>query len=253
VQKQASVDNTIYDRLGERWYTAQDDPVALLRAESKIKTPWILQKIENRFGLKKNLRILDIGCGAGFLSNPLAVAGHEVTGIDLAEDALAIAKKYDTTGRATYLTADALHLPWGESQFDIVTAMDFLEHVDDPFAVVKEAARVLRPGGLFFFHTFNRNFLSHLVIIKLVEWLVKNTPKNMHVHHLFIKPEELRKFCEHCGLAVTEMTGIRPQFSTITWQALKNRSVPLNFRFVLTKSLALSYLGCSQKSEGIRP
>lgn len=247
MEKKTAVDNSIYHNLGTRWYTAQDDPVALLRAETQTKTPWILQKIKNNFGIRSNLQILDVGCGAGFLSNRMSEEEYDVIGIDLAQEALSIAHQYDRTGKTKYISGNALHLPFKDGHFDVVTAMDFLEHVEDPLAVVKEASRVLKPGGLFFFHTFNRNPLSYLMIIKMVEWFVKNTPKNMHVHRLFIKPSELKSFCQSAQMQVVDIIGIRPQLSTITWESLKTGSVPKNFKFALTKSLALSYLGFARK------
>ena len=180
------VDNSIYETYGERWYTAYDDPIALLRAECKAKLPWILERINAK--AKSQQRILDVGCGAGFLSNQLAKAGHDVTGVDLSACSLEVACRHDETARVKYLTADAYALPFADQSFDIVTAMDFLEHVEDPQKAIAEFARVLRPGGIFFFHTFNRNILAWLIIIKLVEVVVKNTPKHMHILLLSMKP-----------------------------------------------------------------
>lgn len=242
----AEIDNTIYENLGERWYEAWDDPVALLRAENHVKTPWILERIQKIFGDSKPT-ILDVGCGAGFLSNELALHGYKVSGVDLSADSLRVAKLYDKTGSVNYETADALHLPYPDQSFDVVTSMDFLEHVENPEAFIKEFARVLKPGGLFFFHTFNRSPLSWFMVIKMVEWLVKNTPKHMHVLHLFIKPSELREYCERAGLTVRDMTGIRPVFSSIPLKSLFSGVVPKSLRFKLTGSLLLSYLGYARK------
>ena len=91
------VNNDIYDAYGDRWYTADDDPVALLRAESKTKTPWIIEKIKEHGYLNAETRVLDVGCGSGFLSNDLARNGLHVTGVDLSEESLKVAKKYDET------------------------------------------------------------------------------------------------------------------------------------------------------------
>ncbi len=236
------INNDIYDKLGDRWYSAQDDPVALLRAESRVKSPWIAERITN-----PKAQILDVGCGAGFLSNDLGKLGFDVTGIDLSEDSLRVAGEHDTSKSVKYITADALQLPFADETFDVVTAMDFLEHIEDQKGFIREVARVLKPGGRFFFHTFNRNAVSKFVIIKLVEWFVANTPKHMHVIDLFMKPEEVEKACASNGMAVVELTGIKPIFSTITLKGLLSRTVPTDFKFELTKSLKLSYLGYAQK------
>ena len=243
------IDNSIYDTLGDRWYTAFDDPVALLRAESKTKVPWVLEKIKSHFANFEKLKLLDVGCGAGFLSNSLATHGLQVTGLDVSADSLAVAKKYDKTQTAEYILGDAYRLPFPEASFDIVTAMDFLEHVDNPQLAIQEISRVLKPGGLFFFHTFNRNWLANIVIIQLVEKLVKNTPKNMHVIDLFITPEELSKMCLNSSMHVQQMTGIRPRFSTLTAKSIWTGVVPEKFSFKLTGSLKLSYMGYATRSK----
>ena len=237
------IDNSIYHSYGERWYTAYDDPIALLRAENKIKVPWILGFLKN----SHHQKVLDVGCGGGFLSNDLALSGFKVTGVDLSLESLKIAELYDKTGTVNYELADAFHLPYDDKSFDVVTAMDFLEHVEDPGRVIKEFSRVLRPGGYFFFHTFNRNILSKLIIIKFVEWFIKNTPKNMHVIELFIKPRELKQYCEEAKMDVTAMTGLRPVLSSIDFQMIKTGVVSPKMRFTLTKSLLLSYLGVAKK------
>lgn len=241
------VNNDIYDTYGDRWYTADDDPVALLRAESKTKTPWILSKISEHGLLNEKTKVLDVGCGAGFLSNDLARAKLQVTGVDLSEESLKVAARHDDTNSVVYLTADAFHLPFPDQSFDVVTAMDFLEHVEDPKGVIKEFSRVLKPDGLFIFHTFNRNPIAYIVIIKLVEWFVKNTPKNMHVLHLFIKPKELSAFCKAAQMNSVEMIGIKPIFSTLSLKSFFTGIVPKTLRFELTQSLMLSYMGMAKK------
>ena len=242
------VNNDIYNLYGDRWYTAFDDPVALLRAESKTKAPWIIEKLRSNQLVNSDTKILDVGCGAGFLSNELVKLDMQVTGVDLSEESLKVAARHDITGRVTYQAADAYHLPFADHSFDVVTAMDFLEHVENPNEVIKEFSRVLKPKGLFIFHTFNRNPLAHLVIIKMVEWLVKNTPKHMHVINLFITPAELTNYCQNNQLIVESMTGIKPVFSSIPIASIFSGIVPKSLRFELTKSLLLSYMGCAIKT-----
>ncbi len=161
----SEINNEFYNLYGDRWYTAKDDPIALLRAETKVKLPWVLKKVAERQFLPSETKILDVGCGAGFLANPLSASGFNVTGVDLSEESLLVARRFDSTKKVEYMVADAYHLPFPDQSFNVVTAMDFLEHVDDPAKVVKEFSRVLKPGGLFVFHTFNRNLVAYLVII----------------------------------------------------------------------------------------
>ena len=241
------INNDIYNLYGDRWYTAFDDPIALLRAESKTKVPWILEKLKQKNLLAVSTQVLDIGCGAGFLSNELSKRGLTVTGVDISEESLGVARRFDETKSVSYKIADAYELPFPDAQFDVVTAMDFLEHVENPAKVIKEFSRVIKPGGIFIFHTFNRNPIAHFVVIKLVEWLVKNTPKNMHIIRLFIKPSELKNYCEQSGLTVDQMTGIKPVFSTIPLGNIFSGIVPSTLKFELTESLMLSYMGSAIK------
>ena len=240
------VNNAIYEALGERWYAADDDPVALLRAESRLRNPWLAARLRERCG--ERARVLDVGCGAGFSSNYLAREGHEVTGIDASPESLAVAARHDETRSVKYQLGDALSLPHDNESFDAVCAMDFLEHVEDPGAVIAECSRVLRPGGVFFFHTFNRNPLAWLVVIKGVEWFVKNTPRDMHVLRLFIRPEELRALCRDRGLDVTELLGSKPVILTSSfWRMLATGAVPRDFRFEFSTSTLLAYTGYAER------
>ena len=237
-----NVNNAFYDQLGERWYTATDDPIALLRAECRARLPWILKTLEPQ------REILDIGCGAGFLSNELARNGHFVTGIDLSADSLRVAASYDTTKNVQYRTMDALHLEFGDGSFDAVCAMDFLEHISDRKQFLLEVARILKPGGLFFFHTFNRNPLASLIVIKGVEWFVKNTPPQMHVSHLFMKPKELREITKQVGLEIRELRGLSPRFlSRAFWNMIITGNVPETFEFTFTNSTLISYSGVAKR------
>ncbi len=240
------VNNDIYLALGEHWYVDQDSPVALLRAESKLGSPWIAARLDEAFGAGP-CRVLDVGCGAGFLSNDMALRGREVTGIDIAADALAVARAHDGSGRVGYVEADALALPFDDGCFDAVCAMDLLEHVEDPERVIAEASRVLAPGGMFFFHTFNRTFLSWLVTIAGVSWFVRNAPEHMHVLRLFLKPEEVRRACTEQGLDEPRLVGVRPRLTRPFWKMLVTGCVAHDFEFKFTRSTHLAYSGVTRK------
>lgn len=236
------VNNELYHAYGERWYTASDDPVALLRAEGRTRNPWVVSEIRSRLETMA-ARVLDVGCGAGFLSNDLARHGCLVTGIDTSQDSLEVAKRHDVTGTVRYGYGDGCRLGFGDAVFDVVCAMDFLEHVEQPERAVSEAARVLREGGLFFFHTFNRNFLSWLVVIKGVEFFVRNTPEGMHRLRYFIRPDELRRMCRSCGLRVAGFHGFMPRLSGAFWRMLATGRVGDDFTFHFTRSTAMGYTG----------
>lgn len=236
------INNAFYDDLGEDWYEGDKHPIALLRAENRARNPWILSRIQKEMG--SPCRILDIGCGAGFLTNALALAGHKVTGIDLSEKSLTIARMHDTTKGVTYLNQDAFSLNFPGKSFDVICAMDFLEHIKHPEQIIRQVACLLQPGGLFFFHTFNRNFWSWLTVIKGVDWLVPNAPKDMHIYSLFITPSELKQWCQKVNLQLVEIHGLMPQVASLAfWKSLLRRRVASTLQFQLTSSLTNGYLG----------
>lgn len=244
------IDNDFYQELGNTWYLARDNPVALLRAESKVKSKWLIQKINEFFPQKESSpKIIDIGCGGGFVSNALAKEGFNVTGIDIHDNPLRIAHEFDKTKKVTYLKADAYHLPFEDKSFDVACMMDFLEHVEDIPGVIKECTRVLKKNGVLFFHTFNRNWLSYLLVIKGVEWCVKNTPQNMHVYPLFIKPKELQTILSKQGYSNFTTCGLAPKILSKEFlKLIFTRTVEDSFPFQLTNSRAIGYIGYSQLS-----
>jgi 2-polyprenyl-6-hydroxyphenyl methylase/3-demethylubiquinone-9 3-methyltransferase len=240
------INNEFYEELLDKWHKAYDHPVALLRAENQIRVPWVLSEIAKYHS--QNASLLDIGCGGGFLTNAAQIAGHTVTGIDLSESSLSIAHQLDTTKKVRYIKANAYSLPFPDKSFDVVSAMDVLEHVDNPSLLISEASRVLKKGGLFFFHTFNRNPFSYLLVIKGVEWFVKNTPPNMHIYSLFIKPSELKILCSKHSLQVSSFIGLRPKFFSLPFlQLLLTRKVSPQFSFSFSKSLLTGYSGFAKK------
>jgi 2-polyprenyl-6-hydroxyphenyl methylase/3-demethylubiquinone-9 3-methyltransferase len=243
-----AIDNAWYADLGERWYAAQDTPIALLRAEARHRNPWIADEIVRRFGPGPQ-RVLDLGCGAGFLSNALATHGHQVTGLDTTPENLDIARAHDSTGTVSYERGDACQLPYADASFSVVCAMDLLEHVETPARLVAEVGRVLRPGGLFFFHTFNRTWLAHLIVIKGVTWFVRNAPPDLHVIELFRKPHEVAAWCAANGMRIGVLRGARPRFRWPLWRMVLTGRVGDDFAFTFTGSTAIGYTGYAYKPE----
>ena len=240
------INNDYYNHLGENWYTAHDDPIAVLRAETKVKNPWIISKIKEYFNTD-DLKVADIACGGGFLANDMAEEFSYVTGLDASESSLSVAAKNDTTKKVRYVHGDAYTLPFKDNSFDVVCTMDFLEHVSDPQKVIAECSRILKPNGLFFYQTFNRNFLSWLVVIKFMEWFVPNTPKNLHVTQLFIKPTELQKMLDSSKLEVVEWHGWGPAFNKYFFESVLKRKVSERFTFRITKRKTIGYIGYAKK------
>lgn len=240
------VDNELYDKLGQKWYEGKDDPVALLRAQNSLTTPWILAEIRKYIGY--HAEILDVGCGAGFFSNEAAKAAHTVTGIDISASSLKVAEAHDATKSVRYLYGDAYEIPFPRESFDVVVAGDLLEHVSDPQKIIFEMSRVLRPGGLFFFHTFNRNLLSYLFVIQGMRIFVKNTPPDLHVYSLFRKPEEVEEWIDNAGMDLQKTRGTAPKiFQWAFWKMLWTREVPDDIQFRWVDNRLTSYIGYAKK------
>ncbi|APJ02554.1 bifunctional 2-polyprenyl-6-hydroxyphenol methylase/3-demethylubiquinol 3-O-methyltransferase UbiG [Silvanigrella aquatica] len=243
-QKEA-INNDLYRDLGEKWYYG-NDYIGLLRSESKTRNPWILNQIQNQF--QKSVELLDIGCGGGLLTNDFAKQNFNITGVDIHDEVLQIAKNYDPNKKVKYIKANALSLPFENESFDVVCALDFLEHVDNFHLALSEGVRVLKKNGLFFFHTFNRNILSWIFVIKGMEWFVKRTPKNLHVFHLFIKPEELINCFSDLGCQKIELHGLNPKiFSRSFFKLIRYGVVDKDFKFEISSSLKMGYIGYVKK------
>ncbi len=237
-----TINNDFYEELKEDWFTSTCHPIALLRAENRLRAPWIASL------LKKPSDVLDIGCGAGFLSNHLATHGHRVQGIDLSASSLEVARAHDLTHTAQYTQADAMALPFPDDRFDVVCAMDILEHVENPSRLIEEASRVLKKNGLFFFHTFNRNFWSWFVVIKGVDWCVPHAPPRMHVYPLFLRPAELIAMGAEHNLILSCLRGVAPCMATKAFfRMLFRRRIEDDFAFRFTKSLKTGYCGFFKK------
>lgn len=155
--------------------------------------------------------VLDVGCGGGILSEAMAHRGAEVTGIDMGEAPLKVAKLHglESGARVSYrrITVEDLadEMPGG---FDLVTCMEMLEHVPDPESVVRACARLVKPGGQVFFSTLNRNPKSYLFAILGAERMLKLVPDGTHDFNKFIRPAELGGWVRGAGLNVGEMSGL---------------------------------------------
>lgn len=240
------INNEIYKHLNEQWYNG-NNYVALLRSEGRFRNPWIKEKIHNLSG--ENSRILDIGCGGGLLSNDLAGISNYVVGIDLHEESLVIARKYNKQKNVKYLKANALQLPFQTEEFDVVCLLDVLEHVDNYQLALSEAIRVLKKDGILFFHTFNRNLFTKYFVIKAMELFVKDTPKHLHVYQLFIKPKELTACLSEKQCNLIEIRGLNPSFTLKSLaKLLFKKEVDEKFAFKFSNHLYAGYIGYCKKN-----
>jgi 2-polyprenyl-6-hydroxyphenyl methylase/3-demethylubiquinone-9 3-methyltransferase len=243
---QPKVNNDFYETLGNAWYEGDTHAVALLRKESAIKLDFIREILGLESSLE-TLKILDVGCGAGFIANPLAQMGYKVKGIDVSPSTIEQARRRAVAG-LIYEVEDAFNLRDQDGSYDVVLVLDVLEHVEEWQGLLKEAARVLKPGGLLFYHTFNRTILASLIAVHGMKLVVRDCPDHLHVSRLFIPPGDLKKFLFSLDFILVKEVGVRPDFfSTAFLRTLLTRRVAKNFSFTYTGSKRVGYMGCVKK------
>lgn len=222
-----------FDALASRWW----DPEGEFKPLHDIN-PLRLEYVAERAGLEGKA-VADVGCGGGILAESMAERGARVTGIDMGEAPLAVARLHQLESgvEVEYLrtTAEAL-AEERPGAFDVVTCMEMLEHVPDPASVVAACARLVRPGGQVFFSTINRTPKAYALAIVGAEYILRLLPRGTHDYARFIRPAELESWSRHGGLTVRELTGM--QYN------------PLTRKYSLGRDLAVNYLAhCSRDEE----
>jgi 2-polyprenyl-6-hydroxyphenyl methylase / 3-demethylubiquinone-9 3-methyltransferase len=241
------INNEFYKTLDEKWFTAEGNAIALLRQEHATKAEWVLAKIRQAYG-GHSCKILDVGCGGGFLTLDLARQGHHCTAVDVAAQVFAAGQRRDQTRNINWVVATAEQLPFADRSFDVVCVMDVLEHISDPQRVLTEASRVLRKQGILLLHTFNRTWLAWLVAAKGLDWFVGDSPAHIHDWKLFIKPSELKRYLEDLGMVIEEFKGLSPRLLTRAFLTLLfTRRVTKEFSFKISADLNVGYLASARQ------
>ena len=194
-----------FSQLAHRWW----DPNSEFKPLHEIN-PLRMGYIESLAGLQDKV-VLDVGCGGGILSEGMASRGAKVTGIDLSDKALKVAKLHllECGQQVEYTKIATESLAKEQPQhYDIVTCMEMLEHVPDPMSVVRACAKLVKPGGWVFFSTINRNLKSYLFAIIGAEYILKLLPRGTHEYANFIKPSELARMARNAGLHDEELIGM---------------------------------------------
>lgn len=220
-----NADQAELDKFGElahRWWDPNSE-FKPLHDINPLRIDWIDQAI----GLAGK-RILDVGCGGGLLSEGMAVRGANVTGIDLSEKPLSVARLHllETGQKVDYrkISVEALaeEMP---GSFDAVTCLEMLEHVPNPSSVITACARLVKPGGQVFLSTLNRNPKSYLFAVIGAEYVLQMLPKGTHDYARFIKPSELARWAKMANLEPEELVGMSYNPLTQTYSLSKDTSV----------------------------
>ena len=194
-----------FSALAHRWW----DPESEFKPLHEIN-PLRLDHIDRIAGLAGKV-VVDVGCGGGILSEAMAARGAKVTGIDLADKPLKVARLHllESGREVEYLKISAEELARTRpAQDDVVTCMALLEHVPDPAATVRACSDLVKPGGWVFFATINRNPKSYLFAVIGAEYVLKLLPRGTHDSAKFIKPSELAAMSRSAGLSPAGVTGM---------------------------------------------
>jgi 2-polyprenyl-6-hydroxyphenyl methylase/3-demethylubiquinone-9 3-methyltransferase len=198
--------------------------------------PLRLDYIDQHAGLAGKI-VLDVGCGGGILSESMARRGARVTGIDLGEKALGVARLHQLESGVEVdyrcIAVEALAAEQAGT-YDVVTCMEMLEHVPNPASVIAACAALVKPGGQVFFSTLNRNPKSYLFAVIGAEYLLNLLPKGTHEYEKFIKPSELSRWCRNATLQVNEVTGM--SYSPFSKRYWLDQDVSVNYIVRTTKS-----------------
>jgi len=213
-----------FDALASRWWDP-DGEFRSLHEINPLRLDWIRQHVQ-----LSDTTVIDIGCGGGILAESMANAGAQVTGIDMAEGPLAVARLHQHESGAEvdyrHATAEELALEVPES-FDIVTCLEMLEHVPDPSEVIKSCAELVKPGGHVFFSTINRNPKSFAFAIVGAEYVLKLLPAGTHEYEKFIRPSELESWARPAGLTLKDSIGMH--YNPITKEYSLGENLDVNY------------------------
>ena len=221
-----------FEQLASRWWDQNSEFKPLHQIN-----PLRLDYIDQRVGLSGK-KVIDVGCGGGILSESMAARGAEVTGIDMGEAPLEVARLHLLE---TGLQVDYQRMPAEEAaekhagKFDAVTCMEMLEHVPDPSSVIAACAKLVKPGGQVFFSTINRNPKSYLFAIVGAEYVLRLLPKGTHDYAKFIRPSELMRWTRATGLDTVDMTGLTYNPLTDVYK-LDPRDVDVNYMVATQRS-----------------
>ncbi len=219
-----------FDRLASRWWDDEGESRPL-----HDLNPVRLAYVAERANLR-SARVLDVGCGGGILSEAMAAAGANVTGIDLAPRVLEVARLHLLESGHTVdyreISAEAL-AEESPGTFDAITCMEMLEHVPDPASIIAACARLLKPGGRLFVSTLNRTPAAFALAIAGAEYALKLLPRGTHHYAQFIRPSELARCLRASGFELEDLRGLAYN--------------PFSRRARLISNTSVNYLACARK------
>ena len=215
-----------FSDMAKTWWDPQG-PFRPLHRFNPIRIEYITQQLQKQNPTLSGLQMLDIGCGGGLLSEPMARLGAKVTAIDASEKNIEIAKLHakesGLTIRYHHQTVDQLLVK--KTRFDVILNMEVIEHVQDPALFLKHSAALLKPGGIMFVATLNRTIKSYLFAIIGAEYILRWLPRGTHEWHKFIKPSEMEAMLSDTGCHRQALTGVTFNPLTQSWSLSDDLSI----------------------------
>ena len=219
-----------FGALASRWWDPEG-PQKPLHALNPVRLRYVAHRVP-----LDGARVLDVGCGAGLLSEAMAIAGARVSAIDLAPELVRIARLHalETGAQLDYRLQSVEDAAVSEpGAFDAVTCMEMIEHVPDPSSVIRACARALRPGGRLFVSTLNRTPAAFALAIVGAEYIARLLPKGTHAYRDFVKPSELAAWFRGAGMEIDDVSGL----AYLPW---RNTAT-------LTGRTDVNYIACARK------
>ena len=219
-----------FGKLASRWWDP-DGESRPLHDLNPVRAGYVASRTDLR-----GAKVADVGCGGGLLSEALARAGAQVTGIDLGEKVIATAKLHlhESELVVDYRVQSSAELAAAEpATFDAVCCMEMIEHVPDPAALANDLAAMLKPGGRLFMSTLNRTPAAFGAAILGAEYITRLLPRGTHHYAQFLKPSELSRLLRHAGLELEDVSGLGYN--------------PLTRKAWLSRITAVNYLLCARK------
>jgi len=256
------IDNHLYDTMANSWWD-EGGCLHVLRGLNPARFGYMRRVLVDELGIDpRGRKTLDVGCGGGLLAEEFARLDCDVTGIDPSERSIEVAQAHARLESLAidYRTGSGEALPFPDASFELAYCCDVLEHVNDVARVIAEIARVLKPGGIFFYDTINRTFQSKLVMIKLFQdWSWTSfMPPNLHDWRKFIKPEELTAILAANGLQNHGLTGLKPATNPLqTLRLLRARKrgeityleAARRLDLRVSRDTSILFIGWAQKGE----
>jgi 2-polyprenyl-6-hydroxyphenyl methylase / 3-demethylubiquinone-9 3-methyltransferase len=256
------INNDIYDQEGDRWWKP-DFSLNLIKTLFNPFRVGYSEKIFERLKINpEGKTALEVGCGGGILCEEIAGIGFNTIGIDPSAQSIDTASKHASESglKISYINGVGEKLPFPDNSCDVIFSCDVLEHVQNLPKVISEISRILKPGGIFLYDTFNRTSLSNLVAIKILQewkrWAIM--PPHLHEWKMFIKPSEIKLLLCQNNFTWKEHRGVMPDISVLKiWRYLRLRvkgkltyeEFGNKFRLVESNFTNVMYMGYAIKKD----